>query len=105
MALITSSARPAYRGSFMSVNSSVQQMAIGLASLVAGVLVRQPVKDGPLEGYPLVGLLACLAAVAGIVLAGHVRPAGEPPAVVVVEEGEETPGEGLPLAEPVRGIS
>jgi predicted MFS family arabinose efflux permease len=96
MALVTSSARPAYRGSFMSVIASVQQMSLGLASLVAGALVRQPVKDGPLEGYTLVGVLACIMSAAGVILGGQVRPAAEPEPVPL--EGEVVvPG---PLARP-----
>jgi predicted MFS family arabinose efflux permease len=101
MALINSSARPAYRGSFMSINTSVMQLAMGLASLLAGALLHQPVKDGPLEGYPLVGLLACASTALAIVLAGYVHPAEvepspEPPALTQDEDME-------PLAEPVSG--
>ena len=75
MALITSSAQPSYRGSFMSIIASVQQAASGLASLLAGALLSQPEKDGPLSGYWLAGLLACAATVGSVILAGYVRPA------------------------------
>jgi predicted MFS family arabinose efflux permease len=78
MALITSSAKPAYRGSFMSVIASVQQMAVGLGAVIAGLVVTQPVKEGPLEHYPIVGLVACSMALAAVLLAGYVRPAVEP---------------------------
>jgi predicted MFS family arabinose efflux permease len=74
MALITSSAAPAYRGSFMSVNTSVQQIAAGLAALLGGVLVSQTGKDAPLEGFPLVGLVCCLSIALSIWLGGYVRP-------------------------------
>jgi predicted MFS family arabinose efflux permease len=43
MAMITSSVVPRYRGSFMSVNASVQQMAIGVASVLAGAVVGESV--------------------------------------------------------------
>jgi len=75
VALITSIAPPASRGSFLSVNASVQQLAMGLAALLAGGLVRQAGPGQPLEGYPLVGLLACVMAVLSCWLAGAVRPA------------------------------
>src|SRR5262249_54117914 len=39
MALVTSTALPRYRGGFMSINASVQQAAIGLASLTAGAVI------------------------------------------------------------------
>jgi predicted MFS family arabinose efflux permease len=74
LALISSSAPPAYRGSFLSVNASVQQLAMGLAALLAGAVLRQASPGQPLEGYPLVGLLACAMAVLSFALAGTVRP-------------------------------
>jgi predicted MFS family arabinose efflux permease len=74
MALITASAAPRHRGSFLSVNASVQQVAMGLASLAGGRLLHTA-PDGSLAGYPLVGLLAAAAAVLSVVLAGLLRPA------------------------------
>jgi predicted MFS family arabinose efflux permease len=76
LALITSSAPPAYRGSFLSVNASLQQLAMGLAALLAGALVHQAGPGEPLERYPLVGLLACAMALLSFCLAGAVCPAG-----------------------------
>jgi predicted MFS family arabinose efflux permease len=99
MALITSSARPAYRGSFMSVNASVQQLAAGLAALLAGAILHQAGPKAPLEGYPLAGLLACTATLVSVCLAGYVRPAEELPAVVPTLE-ECAPATALAL-EPV----
>jgi predicted MFS family arabinose efflux permease len=74
MALITGCALPRYRGSFMSVNSSVQQMAAGLAALLTGFLTQ----TGPhheVLGFPRVGCLAAMFAVASVVLAARLRPA------------------------------
>jgi predicted MFS family arabinose efflux permease len=39
MAMITTSAAPHHRGTFMSVNTSVQQLAMGLASQISGLLL------------------------------------------------------------------
>jgi predicted MFS family arabinose efflux permease len=39
MALMTASAAPHHRGSFLSVNSSVQQIALGLAAVASGALL------------------------------------------------------------------
>jgi predicted MFS family arabinose efflux permease len=104
MALITASSAPAYRGSFMSLNAAVQQIAAGLATWVAGLLLHEnkaatvattvallgaphgqgpllaasslvPESSAPLVGYPLVGLLAFGATLASVVLAGRLRKA------------------------------
>jgi DHA1 family inner membrane transport protein len=87
MALITASAEPRYRGSFLSVNGSVQTMAMGLASTLAGRLLGQT-DDGQLTGFPVVGALAMIAVLASVWLAGRLRPApgGEEAAVVLVSE-------------------
>jgi predicted MFS family arabinose efflux permease len=76
MALITSSSAPAVRGSFMSLNSAVQQLGAGLASWVGGLLLSKDL-DGRLLGYPLVGLLGCASALASVWLAGRLRSAPE----------------------------
>lgn len=41
MAILTSAASPRLRGSFMTLNSSVQSAAMGLASMVGGLLMRR----------------------------------------------------------------
>ncbi|RZK41936.1 MAG: MFS transporter [Pedobacter sp.] len=45
------------RGAFMSINSSLQQIAGGVAAAVAGVIVTQDHKGSPLEHYNTVGYL------------------------------------------------
>jgi len=57
MALITASVEPRLRGSFMSFNSSVQQIATGFAALMAGAIVSESA-TGELLNYGMVGLLA-----------------------------------------------
>src|SRR5262249_40055386 len=102
MAMVTSSAQTAYRGSFMSVIASVQQMAIGLAAQLAALFVRQPAPDAPLENYPLVGLFACSMTVVAVFLVRHIRPAAD-----LASPTEEGTAEctslvmSLPLLEPV----
>ncbi len=75
IALITSAAPPAIRGSFLAVNASLQQLAMGLAAVLAGCLVSQAGPGLPLEHYPLVGLLACVMTGLAIGLAGAIRSA------------------------------
>lgn len=43
------------RGAFMSVNSSLQQIAGGIAAAVAGTIVVENTKNGPLEHYNILG--------------------------------------------------
>lgn len=74
MALITASATPRNRGGFLSVNASVQQTAMGLATALGGLLLGQGA-NGEITGFPLVGGLACAATLSSIWLAGHLRPA------------------------------
>jgi predicted MFS family arabinose efflux permease len=73
-ALITASAAPRDRGGFMSLNAAVQNLAAGLATVLAGYVIVGG-EGKPLEGYPMVGLLACAATVASLYLAGRLRPA------------------------------
>lgn len=51
------------RGAFMSINSSLQQLAGGIAAVIAGKIVSQPIKDGPLLNVDTVGFV-----IAGITL-------------------------------------
>ncbi|WP_258098027.1 MFS transporter [Marinoscillum pacificum] len=55
-ALMTAVPEPADRGTFMGINSSVMQIAGGIASSVAGLIVVQS-EGGQLENYPLLGFV------------------------------------------------
>jgi predicted MFS family arabinose efflux permease len=74
MALITASAAPRYRGSFLSINASVQQVAMGLASMAGGAILGSD-DSGALTHYPVAGGLAAGAALLSVLLAGYLRPA------------------------------
>jgi predicted MFS family arabinose efflux permease len=56
------------RGAFMSVNSSLQQMAGGIAALFAGVIVTQKDKTSPLEHYGILGIVVSVVIVISIFL-------------------------------------
>jgi predicted MFS family arabinose efflux permease len=56
-AMITSTVKPQQRGSFMSFNSSVQQLSAGLASIISGLIIHKT-ESGALENYGWIGLLA-----------------------------------------------
>jgi MFS family permease len=55
-ALITAIPEPSERGSFMSVNSSVQQLSGGIASVIGGLIVVQSA-SGALEHYNVIGYI------------------------------------------------
>lgn len=46
------------RGAFMSINSSLQQIAGGIASIVAGFIIVQKDRYSPLEHYPTLGIIS-----------------------------------------------
>jgi predicted MFS family arabinose efflux permease len=43
------------RGAYMSINSSLQQMAGGLAAIFAGFIVKQEAKSAPLQNFDVLG--------------------------------------------------
>jgi predicted MFS family arabinose efflux permease len=79
MALVAASSAPAYRGTFMSFNTAVQQIAAGLATSLAGFILGEHVENHALTGFALVGVLTCAATIASVFLAGRLRkdPGGE----------------------------
>jgi predicted MFS family arabinose efflux permease len=85
VALMTGCAAPRRRGSFMSVNTAVQQMAAGLAPLLGGLLLKEEGPREPLTDFAAVGGVAVTATLASVVLAGLLRPAAEAPVLAEVE--------------------
>jgi predicted MFS family arabinose efflux permease len=94
-ALITGVVEPRRRGSFMSLNSSIQQGAAGAAAFVAGMLIGGG-EGRPLTGYPMVGFVAIGSTVVTLMLVRGLRQARVP--------DEHSPFEAAgapPLAEPM----
>jgi hypothetical protein len=75
MAMITASVEGRYRGGFMSVNSAMQQIAAGLATAGAALLVGSDAA-GHITGYPRLGWLSLLFLGAAILLARRLRVSG-----------------------------
>ena len=74
MSMITNSVKAHYRGGFMSLNSALQQLASGLASLVAGaIIVSSP--GGRLEHYGMVGFIGAGCVAMSIFLARKLKAA------------------------------
>lgn len=74
-AMITSAVAPRIRGSFMSVNSAVQQIASGVASFIAGMILVQR-SDMSLENYEIVGMISVFCLVFSVYLAKKIKIAG-----------------------------
>ncbi len=66
MALVTALPEMHDRGAFMSINSSLQQMAGGLAAGVGGLIVVQKDKFSPLEHYNNLGIVISVISLLGI---------------------------------------
>lgn len=60
MAIISSAAQPKLRGTFMSLNGTVQSVAMGLATMLAGFIITVDAA-GKIVGYPIVGYVAIAA--------------------------------------------
>lgn len=63
-ALITGIPAMQDRGAFMSINSSLQQIAGGFAAAIAGMIVIQKTKFSPLEHYDTLGyIIVCISCI------------------------------------------
>ncbi|HUW26787.1 MAG TPA: MFS transporter [Gallionella sp.] len=60
MAIITSAAQPQLRGTFMSLNATIQAFAMGLATTLAGYIITQDA-SGKIVDYGTVGYVAMTA--------------------------------------------
>ena len=85
-ALVTGSVEPKLRGSFMTFNASIQQLASGFASLAAGLIIgRAP--DGTLTHFGAIGWLSVLCTIICLWLVRRIQivdaglGAGEPAAL------------------------
>nr|WP_315236798.1 MFS transporter [uncultured Limnohabitans sp.] len=79
MAMISSAVEPRLRGTFMTLNSAVQSAGMGLAALLAGLIIGRD-DQGHLTFYWVAGLLGVLASLLSVWLAGRLRLHGAPSA-------------------------
>jgi len=81
MAMLTSAANPALRGTFMTLNSAVQSAAMGLAALVGGYIIsRDPA--GLVQNYGWAAVVGGCASLLTIVVGARLQlhqPAGPAP--------------------------
>ena len=71
MAIVSSAAQARLRGTFMSLNASVQQLASGLASTLAGFIITQN-SAGQIIGYEKVGYVAITANLLAVAFVVHI---------------------------------
>lgn len=75
MSLVTSSVEPELRGSFMSINSSVQQLGAGIAAFVSGLIVQETA-SGTLTHYNWVGIMASVVTLVAVWTVSRIRSVG-----------------------------
>jgi predicted MFS family arabinose efflux permease len=68
MALVASIPKMQDRGAFMSINSSLQQIAGGIAAAVGGMIVVQKTKTSPLEHYNTLGYVISVILIFNIIM-------------------------------------
>ncbi|MBI4937858.1 MAG: MFS transporter [Nitrosomonadales bacterium] len=76
MAIITSAALPGLRGTFMSLNATMQSLAMGLATTLAGFVITQD-SAGKIAGYATVGYIAMAANVLAILFVSRIAMHGQ----------------------------
>ena len=74
IALVTSTAVPRLRGTFMSLNASVQSLSQAAGAYIAGTLLVRTA-DGRIESYGTVGWIAVAVTLASVVWVETLRPA------------------------------
>lgn len=72
--MVTSTVNPKNRGSFMSFNSSIQQLSSGIASFSAGLIIVKNT-DGSLSHYNWIGYFAVAASLLSLYVAQKLRSA------------------------------
>jgi predicted MFS family arabinose efflux permease len=91
MTLVTTSAAPRYRGSFMSLNTVVQHVFMAMAATLGGLIIGEKGEGQALTNVSTVGLVAAALAILSVILAGQLRPAAEEAVADPNSQAEEVP--------------
>jgi predicted MFS family arabinose efflux permease len=84
MALVTSTANPKLRGTFMALNSSVQSAAMGLSAYVGGLIISRDAQ-GLVQHFWVNSLLGVVATVLSVLLVGRLHLYGSTAAAASVK--------------------
>ena len=79
-AMISGVVSPHQRGSFMSVNGSMQHLGQGMASLAAGVIIRTSRDTHQLSNFNWVGYLSIAVLIIGVVMGNKIFKSIDKPA-------------------------
>ncbi len=71
-AMVTSAVPPQFRGSFMALNSALQQFTMGIITLIGGLIIANNEK-GELEHYNIVGYIAIAGTLLSLYIAKKVK--------------------------------
>ncbi|SNR75917.1 Predicted arabinose efflux permease, MFS family [Methylobacillus rhizosphaerae] len=91
MAITVSAVLPPQRGTFMSLNAALQQLACGAAAFLGGVIISQD-STGVISGYGMAGWLAVGLTVFTMILAGKIQMHSKP--VGAIKTHAEQPVQG-----------
>lgn len=72
MAIVTATVHPQRRGSFLSMNASVQQLAAGIASFGAGMILGKS-PNGAIANFNIVGFISVLTTIVCVWLARNLK--------------------------------
>ena len=78
MAIVTSAANPQLRGTFMTLNASVQSAAMGLAAFTGGLIISRDA-NGLVHNYWVCAAVGALASLCAVWMAGRLTLHGQPP--------------------------
>lgn len=97
-AMVTAVPEMQDRGAFMSINSSLQMIAGGIAAAIAGRIVVQQTQFSPLEHYDILGYIVSIITLFSIVLMYRVNKLIRKK-VEHEQPGQQVPEDNVPLAE------
>ncbi len=72
-AMVTSAVVPQFRGGFMSLNSAMQQLSIGISTIIGGLIIHNEPKQ-PLHNFEIVGYIGIAFTFIAIWVASGVKP-------------------------------
>jgi predicted MFS family arabinose efflux permease len=85
MAIVSGTVKPKNRGSFMSLQASLQQISLGLASFLAGLIVVQDPASGALLRYQYVGYISIVMGILTLFLVSRIQVVDKEAEGLVVE--------------------
>ena len=72
MAIVSAASRPASRAGFLSLNSSAQQLAMGVATIMSGMVIKET-NSGSIEYYWIVGIISVFCALSAVLISRTIK--------------------------------